>query len=147
MSKFVDTSGWERDGFDPGATSIVEQEQQVRFAEFVEGYAGQLRDLEEALQPSLSEMNNPDLQPIEIDTTPFEATSLIELVKTDNKLFDKVVLVFASLVAEMRRLSEFTLEKYIPPFLLFGADHTLLVVKPAAGASSSSGGAEGVESG
>jgi len=37
---------------------------------------------------------------------PYEQTKILELVKTDNKLFNKIIIVFASLCVEMRKLKE-----------------------------------------
>jgi hypothetical protein len=35
---------------------------------------------------------------------PHEQTSVLELCKTDNRLFNKIMITFASLVAEVQRL-------------------------------------------
>lgn len=114
---------WDLQPFDPGSTEAVEQECAVRFEEFIEQNNQQLRELEEALEPTLSEAHNPLSDPLGLDLAPYEASSLIELVKTDNKLFDKLMLVFASLVLEMKKLARLARSRYSTPFLLFGMEH------------------------
>lgn len=51
---------------------------------------------------------------------PYEQTNIFELVKTDNKLFNKLLLVFASLCVEAERLETLAREKFYPPLILFG---------------------------
>lgn len=102
----------------------MEQEQEVRFEEFVEQNWIQFRELEEALEQTLSESAHPLTDPIVLDLAPKESTTLIDLVKTDNKLFDKTILMFSSLIVEMKKLAHLAATRYTQPLLLFGTDES-----------------------
>lgn len=114
--------GWDFSPFDPGSTQHVEIEQQEKFAKFVQEYGAQLREIEEALDQSLSEVWDVDVDPISLDMRPYEQTTLLELIKTDNKLFNKIMIVFSSLSLELEKLSRFALNRFCPPILMFGQE-------------------------
>lgn len=71
---------------------------------FLKEYGKQLRSIEEALRETISEVWNPQLDPIALKLVPYEQTNILELVKTENTAFNKVLLVFASLCKESTTL-------------------------------------------
>ena len=71
---------------------------------FLKEYGKQLRSIEEALRETISEVWNPQMDPIALKLVPYEQTNILELVKTENTAFNKVLLVFASLCKETTTL-------------------------------------------
>eukprot|EP01088_Endostelium_zonatum_P014541 TRINITY_DN3239_c0_g1_i1.p1 TRINITY_DN3239_c0_g1~~TRINITY_DN3239_c0_g1_i1.p1 ORF type:complete len:1217 (-),score=305.58 TRINITY_DN3239_c0_g1_i1:81-3731(-) len=110
------------DAFDDGSAKRVGEILLGKMRKFVEDHAKQLKDIEEALDESLSEAWDSTVDPIGLDIQPYEQTKILELIKTDNKLFDKVLIVFVSLCAEMRKLENEAREKYYAPLLIFGEE-------------------------
>ena len=53
-------------------------------------------------------------------TLPYEQASLLQLIKTDNKVLNKIVTVFAALVCEIDFLVNEGERKYFPGLLLYG---------------------------
>eukprot|EP00005_Dracoamoeba_jomungandri_P006864 CAMPEP_0174266912 /NCGR_PEP_ID=MMETSP0439-20130205/31901_1 /TAXON_ID=0 /ORGANISM="Stereomyxa ramosa, Strain Chinc5" /LENGTH=1083 /DNA_ID=CAMNT_0015354161 /DNA_START=59 /DNA_END=3310 /DNA_ORIENTATION=+ len=78
--------------------------------------------MEEAIDESLSDVWDAMMDPVALHLDPYEQTKVINMIKTDNKLFNKIMLVFASLCVELRKLSQEAKNKFLPPFLLFGED-------------------------
>jgi len=62
--------------------------------------------------------------PIGLWFSPYEQANLLELVKTDNKLFNKLTQTFAALANEMELLSEEGSAKFFGPLALFGHEVT-----------------------
>ncbi|KAL6052161.1 WASH complex subunit 4 [Balamuthia mandrillaris] len=108
------------DPFDDGSSRLVGQKLLGKLQGFVKDFAGQLKAIETALEESLSEVWDSTVDPIALSLQPYEQTRIFELIKTDNKLFNKMMIVFASLCVEMRTLSEEALDKFAAPFLTFG---------------------------
>ncbi len=73
---------------------------------FVKRYAKQIEDIEYALEESLSEVWDSQVDPLTLSVKPYEQTSLLHLIKTDNKVFNKILLVFSSLCSEIQQLKE-----------------------------------------
>ena len=71
-----------------------------RLKHFVHDHDAQLRAIEHALTDALATPGDAALDPIALDATPYEQTNLLELVRTDNRLFNKVLKVFAWLMDE-----------------------------------------------
>lgn len=101
---------------------MVGKQQQEKMLDFSREYASQLREMEEALDASLVEVWDPLGDPVELITEPYESASLVDLVKTDNKLFGKIILVFSSLCLEMKKLSVVGKQQFYAPFLMFGKE-------------------------
>lgn len=66
----------------------------------------QLQEVEEALDESLSEVWDAIVDPIALAIEPYEQTHILELVNTDNKVFNKIITVFGALCSEIKHLSE-----------------------------------------
>ena len=95
---------YEYDPFDDGSNSILKERHLERSKEFIKKYAQDLHIIEQTIDESLSKVWDFDTDPIELDIKPYEQTSIIELAKTDNKLFSKIIIVFSSLCQEIKKL-------------------------------------------
>lgn len=51
---------------------------------------------------------------------PYEQTSLLQLIKTDNKIFNKIITVLASLCSEMRSLKHEAESKFFNALIFYG---------------------------
>jgi WASH complex subunit 7 len=74
--------------------------------DFLNKYANELHNVENALSDALSEVSDPNTDPVGISIVPYEQTNILQLVRTENKLFNKVIVVFASLCLEIQKLKE-----------------------------------------
>ena len=83
---------------------MVGDKQVARMEEFLKEYSTQLRSIEEALRETISEVWDPLKDPVSLNTVPYEQTNIIQLINTENSLFNKVLLVFASLGKESSSL-------------------------------------------
>lgn len=80
---------------------------------FVDMYARQLRDYEENLDESLSEVWDSNADPVALFIQPYEQSEIIQLAKTDNKIFTKVTSVFGTLCNQIRLLREAVLLLFV----------------------------------
>ncbi|XP_071961621.1 WASH complex subunit 4-like isoform X2 [Antedon mediterranea] len=120
MSEYEAYSGWEFDKFDDGSLKIVGEVQLRKYGKFLEDYAAQLKGIEDALDDSIGDAWDFTLDPIKLQYCPYEQTSLLELIKTDNKVFNKVITVFASLCCEMGVLKHEAETKYYHSLMFYG---------------------------
>jgi WASH complex subunit 7 len=91
------------DDFNDGSDEIVREDHLNKLREFVEKYGNTVVEIEEALLATVWDYTT---DPLSLNFTPYEQTNILQLVRTDNKIFNKVVIVFASLCAEMQQLKE-----------------------------------------
>uniref|UniRef100_A0A8C1TFK4 WASH complex subunit 4 n=1 Tax=Cyprinus carpio TaxID=7962 RepID=A0A8C1TFK4_CYPCA len=76
----------------------IHTEVQVKnYEKFLEEYSAQLQGIEEALDDSVGDVWDFTLDPIALKLLPYEQSSLLELIKTDNKVLNKVITVYAAL--------------------------------------------------
>lgn len=112
------------DVFDDGSSAVAGQAQLEKAREFVVQYDTQLRTLEYALTDALMAPWDPErerakplpffflshfffsllVDPIALEVTPYEQTNLLELIATDNRVFNKIMKVFVWLSDESRLL-------------------------------------------
>eukprot|EP00039_Didymoeca_costata_P001169 m.50316 g.50316 ORF g.50316 m.50316 type:complete len:1190 (+) comp10662_c0_seq1:292-3861(+) len=111
---------WEFDELDDGALKIVGEVQLRKYGSFLEEYASQLLDIEDALDESLGDGWDYAFDPISLTCTPFEQAQVTEVVRTDSKVFNKIMLVFVSLINEVDDLVKEAETKFYPPLLLYG---------------------------
>jgi WASH complex subunit 7 len=111
---------YEFDPFDDGSSRRVGERQVEKMQEFASEYGMQLREIGEALDSTLSEVWDPVGDPIGLELAPYEQCGLIELVRTDNKLLNKLMLVFASLCLECKKLVARAHDHFIPVLLIAG---------------------------
>ncbi|XP_071809991.1 WASH complex subunit 4-like [Asterias amurensis] len=112
--------GWDFDKFDDGSLKIVGEVQLKRYGKFLEDYATQLKGIEDALDSSIGDAWDFTLDPVSLQFLPYEQTSILELIKTDNKIFNKVMTVFASLCCEMNKLKHEAETKFYPGVMFYG---------------------------
>ncbi len=74
--------------------------------EFVEKHAEKLYDIEQTLDETLGAEWDADSDQIGLFMQPYEQVSMLELISTRNTLFNKVMVVFASLCEEINVLKE-----------------------------------------
>jgi len=98
----------------------VAEVQLRKYTKFLESYAGHLLDIEDALDESLGDAWDFHLDPIALEMTPHETTDLLDVVRTDNKVFNKVVSVFLALCRELTALQEEAVNEFYGPLLLYG---------------------------
>lgn len=58
---------------------------------------------------------------------PFEQTSLVQLIPSDNKLVNKVVLALSAVCLEASQLVEEARQQLYPPLLLYGYGGSAIV--------------------
>ncbi|XP_022098788.1 WASH complex subunit 4-like [Acanthaster planci] len=112
--------GWDFDKFDDGSLKIVGEVQLKKYGKFLEDYATQLKGIEDALDSSIGDTWDFTLDPISLQFLPYEQTNILELIKTDNKIFNKVITVFASLCCEMNTLKHEAEIKFYPGVMFYG---------------------------
>ncbi|XP_045892168.1 WASH complex subunit 4-like [Micropterus dolomieu] len=95
---------WEFDRFDDGSQKIHTEVQLKNYSKFLEDYTSQLRGIEEALDDSIGDVWDFTLDPIALKLLPYEQSSILELIKTDNKVLNKVITVYAALCSEVKKL-------------------------------------------
>ncbi|XP_057296069.1 WASH complex subunit 4-like isoform X2 [Hydractinia symbiolongicarpus] len=118
MAVAVDES-WGLDRFDDGTTKMVGEIQLKKYGKFLNEYASQLKAIEDALDEAAGDSWDFTLDPIELQILPYEQSNLLELIKTDNKVLNKVITVVAVLCCECKLLVHEAKTKYFPPLLLY----------------------------
>ncbi|TRY86275.1 hypothetical protein DNTS_009307 [Danionella cerebrum] len=96
---------WEFDRFDDGSQKE---------------YITQLQGIEEALDDTVGDVWDFVLDPIALKLLPYEQSSLLELIKTDNKVLNKVITVYAALCCEVKKLKFEAETKFYNGLLYYG---------------------------
>ncbi|KAG1671599.1 WASH complex subunit 4 [Nymphon striatum] len=99
---------------------IVGEVQLRKYGKFMEDYVSQLQAIEEALDDSMGDLWDTNLDPISLQLLPYEQTTIMHLVTTENKILNKVIMVLSSLCCEMDRLCHEAETKYYDAFLFYG---------------------------
>uniref|UniRef100_A0A3Q3L940 WASH complex subunit 4 n=1 Tax=Labrus bergylta TaxID=56723 RepID=A0A3Q3L940_9LABR len=111
---------WEFDRFDDGSQKIHLEVQLKNYSRFLEEYTSQLKGIEEALDDSIGDVWDFTLDPIALKLLPYEQSSLLELIKTDNKVLNKVITVYAALCSEVKKLKYEAETKFYNGLLYYG---------------------------
>lgn len=111
---------WEFDRFDDGSQKIHLEVQLKNYTRFLEEYTSQLKGIEEALDDSIGDVWDFTLDPIALKLLPYEQSSLLELIKTDNKVLNKVITVYAALCCEVKKLKFEAETKFYNGLLFYG---------------------------
>uniref|UniRef100_A0A8C2JP01 WASH complex subunit 4 n=1 Tax=Cyprinus carpio TaxID=7962 RepID=A0A8C2JP01_CYPCA len=111
---------WEFDRFDDGSQKIHTEVQVKNYEKFLEEYSAQLQGIEEALDDSVGDVWDFTLDPIALKLLPYEQSSLLELIKTDNKVLNKVITVYAALCCEVKKLKYEAETKFYNGLLYYG---------------------------
>ena len=90
---------------------IATSNQTEKLQQYIKNYEKQLESIEDALEESLTDIWDSNVDPISLDLAPYEQTHIHKLINTDNKIFNKVTLVFAALCQEMQSLKEVVFQK------------------------------------
>ncbi|XP_065176385.1 WASH complex subunit 4-like [Sycon ciliatum] len=112
--------GWEFDSFDDGSLKIVGEVLIKKFGTFLDDYASQLRDIEDAVDVKMGDAWDFNVDPIRLLVEPVEQATLLELVKTDNKVLNKVLIALAAICLEVKRLKSEAETKFYDPLLMYG---------------------------
>eukprot|EP01136_Pigoraptor_vietnamica_P005657 Opistho-1_new@37581 len=117
-----DTKQWEFDAFDDGSTKEVKDFQQAQYTKFLEEHGVQLRNIEDAIQAdgAGSDAWDWNLDPIALHMVPYEQTSVLELVQTNNKILTKVLTALSSLCLEIHALRHEAQTKFYGSLAMYG---------------------------
>jgi hypothetical protein len=74
--------------------------------DFVEKHATQLIEIEEMLEETLTDTWDSNSDLISLFIQPYEQTKVVDLIRTENKLYNKVTMAFAALCDEVAFLQE-----------------------------------------
>ncbi|XP_015922482.2 WASH complex subunit 4 [Parasteatoda tepidariorum] len=116
----VDVKEWDVGTVDDGVIKIVEEVQLRKYGKFLEGYSTQLKDIEHALDETINDFWSQELEPVSIQLSPLEKTTVLELVSTDNKILNKVISVLSILCCEVDDLCYEAKVKFFPALLFYG---------------------------
>nr|XP_033806701.1 LOW QUALITY PROTEIN: WASH complex subunit 4 [Geotrypetes seraphini] len=111
---------WEFDRVDDGSQKIHAEVQLKNYGKFLEEYTSQLRRIENALDDSIEDVWDFSLDPISLQLLPYEQSSLLELIKTENKVLNKVITVYAALCCEIKKLKYEAETKFYNGLLFYG---------------------------
>ncbi|XP_014635938.1 PREDICTED: WASH complex subunit 7 isoform X2 [Ceratotherium simum simum] len=115
---------WEFDRVDDGSQKIHAEVQLKNYGKFLEEYTSQLRRIEDALDDSIGDVWDFNLDPIALKLLPYEHSSLLELIKTENKVLNKVITVYAALCCEIKKLKYEAETKFYNGLLFYGEGAT-----------------------
>uniref|UniRef100_A0A4W3I8L6 WASH complex subunit 4 n=1 Tax=Callorhinchus milii TaxID=7868 RepID=A0A4W3I8L6_CALMI len=90
------------------------------YGKFLEEYTNQLKGIEDALDDSVGDVWDFTLDPIALKLLPYEQSSLLELIKTENKVLNKVITVYAALCSEIKKLKYEAETKFYNGLLFYG---------------------------
>jgi hypothetical protein len=88
----------------------------VKIRHFIEEYSSQLHEIEETLDETLCDVWDFVADPIGLWLEPYEQTNVVELVKTDNPIFNKLTIVFSYITLEIHSLKEIVSPLHIHTF-------------------------------
>ncbi|XP_067860697.1 WASH complex subunit 4 [Heptranchias perlo] len=111
---------WQFDRFDDGSQRIHAEVQLKNYGRFLEEYTNQLKRIEDALDDSVGDVWDFTLDPIALRLLPYEQSSLLELIKTENKVLNKVITVYAALCCEVKKLKYEAETKFYNGLLFYG---------------------------
>ncbi|XP_076775882.1 WASH complex subunit 4 isoform X1 [Arvicanthis niloticus] len=115
---------WDFDRVDDGSQKIHAEVQLKNYGKFLEEYTSQLRRIEDALDDLIGDVWDFNLDPIELKLLPYEQSSLLELIKTENKVLNKVITVYAALCCEIKKLKYEAETKFYNGLLFYGEGAT-----------------------
>ncbi|XP_034984556.2 WASH complex subunit 4 isoform X1 [Zootoca vivipara] len=111
---------WEFDRVDDGSQKIHVGVQLKNYGKFLEAYTSQLKRIEDALDDSVGDVWDFNLDPIALNLLPYEQSSLLELINTENKVLNKVITVYAALCCEIKKLRYEAETKFYNGLLFYG---------------------------
>ncbi|CAF0880881.1 unnamed protein product [Rotaria sordida] len=112
---------WQFDKFsDGGSKDLVLNAQLKRYTRFLATHKQTLRRIEDALGSNITQTWDFDLNPAELKYLPYEQVQVLDLIRTENKICNKIITVFAALCCECKFLVHECERKYLPAILFFG---------------------------
>jgi len=111
-----DDAEWEKKPIQEGLNRHAGEVVLTSFGNFLEEYSSQLV----AIQEAVSGHNELQFYPVRIDVEPEESALVSDLVDTDNKILNKVIIVFSTLCLEVRTLEEELNTQYLDTLLYYG---------------------------
>lgn len=111
---------WEFDKFHEDSYELAKNVEIKKYENFLKTHNKQLFELEDSLSQVPFINWDIDLDVIDLDIMPFEQASLIQLIKTDNKVLNKLVTVFSALCCELSYLIQEGEDKYCCSLLYYG---------------------------
>eukprot|EP00111_Clytia_hemisphaerica_P017411 TCONS_00051483-protein len=114
----VDES-WGFDRFDDGTNKMVGEIQLKKYGNFLDEYASSLKAIEDALDEEAGDSWDFTLDPISLQILPYEHAQLFDLVNTDNKVLNKVIIVIGVLCSELKALVHEAKTKLYDPLMLY----------------------------
>nr|XP_039256887.1 WASH complex subunit 4-like [Styela clava] len=105
---------------DDGTEKLAGEIQLRSYSKFISGYSQQLADLETALGSYSLDAWDRHLDPISLDTSPHERTSLLDLINTENKVLNKIIIALSSLCLEVQHLEKEAKEEFYDALLFYG---------------------------
>uniref|UniRef100_A0A670JYV3 WASH complex subunit 4 N-terminal domain-containing protein n=1 Tax=Podarcis muralis TaxID=64176 RepID=A0A670JYV3_PODMU len=103
------------------------------YGKFLEAYTSQLKRIEDALDDSVGDVWDFNLDPIALNLLPYEQSSLLELINTENKVLNKVITVYAALCCEIKKLRYEAETKFYNGLLFYGEGGKYFTVQSAVG--------------
>ncbi|EGG20814.1 hypothetical protein DFA_00679 [Cavenderia fasciculata] len=119
-TSFTTNDEYQFDAFEDGSSKLVGEQQLTKLNQFAVDYAQQIWKIEEALDESINESSDFNVDPVSLYIRPYEQQDIIELIKTEHKIFNKVMLVFASLCNQVRIVKETAELRFYQPLIVFG---------------------------
>ncbi|EDV25801.1 uncharacterized protein TRIADDRAFT_24562 [Trichoplax adhaerens] len=115
-----DSQDWQFDAFNDGSLLNFESIISRKYNEFLGEYTDHLKAIQEALSHSLSDAWDFTMDPASLHILPYEQASLTQLIKTDNKILNKVMTVLAAVCCEIKRLEYEAKNELYPALVLYG---------------------------
>ena len=91
-----------------------------KVALFMTEHRTQLQDIEKAIASDIRRPGNHGAEPIFLHLQPHEKIELLDLVRTDNEQFDKIITVLAHVCDEIEQLKMRAQEELYPAIAVFG---------------------------
>jgi len=109
------------DEFNEGTERIAGELVIAKLTEFVTKHGTQLNDIECELEETLAEVWDANRDPISLQAKATEQTTLVDLIKTDNQILNKVMLVFTNNCLEIKLLVEKAKTRFYAPLKMYGS--------------------------
>ncbi|CAK8684321.1 unnamed protein product [Clavelina lepadiformis] len=108
------------DQVDEASARIVGELQLKSYMRFMQDYVNELSDFESAIGRKHNELWDRRLNPIALQTTLNEKISLPDLIQTDNKVLNKVLIVLSALCVEIEKLEKEAIRDFYDPLMFYG---------------------------
>lgn len=100
-------------------TEVAGEVQLRKYGKFLEEYALKIQNIETKLHHTISDSWDMSIDPLTLQSSPYEHSTLVQLIDTDNKILNKVLIAFAACCAEIRLLENEAKSKYYNAILFY----------------------------